>query len=37
MGQLKFEKDFSQKLNNRKIGPKAGSWDELDARLNSEE
>lgn len=37
MGQLKFEKDFSQKLINRKIEPKAGSWNELSARLNSEE
>jgi len=37
MGQLKFEKDFSEKLNKRKIDPKAGSWEELSARLNSEE
>lgn len=37
MGQLKFEKDFSVKLNKRKIEPKAGSWEELSARLNSEE
>lgn len=37
MGQLKFEKDFSEKLNKRKIEPKAGSWEELSARLNSEE
>jgi len=37
MGQLKFEKNFSEKLNKRKITPKAGSWEELNARLNSEE
>lgn len=37
MGQLKFEKDFSVKLNKRKIEPKAGSWEELSVRLNSEE
>jgi len=37
MGQLKFEKDFSEKLNKRKIEPKAGNWEELSARLNSEE
>jgi len=37
MGELKFEKDFSEKLNKRKIVPKAGSWTELSARLNSEE
>jgi hypothetical protein len=37
MGQLKFEKDFSKKLNKRKIEPKAGRWEELSARLNSEE
>jgi hypothetical protein len=37
MGQLKIEKDFSEKLNNRKIAPKAGSWEELSARLNSGE
>jgi len=37
MGQLKFEKDFSKKLNKRKIAPKAGNWEELSARLNSEE
>jgi len=36
MGQLKFEKEFSKKLNKRKIAPKAGSWEELSARLNSE-
>jgi len=37
MGQLKFEKDFSEKLNKRKIEPNAGSWEELSLRLNSEE
>jgi len=37
MGQLKFEKDFSEKLNKRKIEPKTGSWEELSLRLNSEE
>jgi len=37
MGQLKFEKDFSEKLNKRKLAPKAGNWEELSARLNSEE
>jgi len=37
MGQLKFEKDFSRKLNKRKIEPKSGSWEELSLRLNSEE
>ena len=37
MGQLKFEKDLSEKLNKRKIEPKAGRWEELSARLNSEE
>jgi len=37
MGQLKFEKDFREKLNKRKIEPKSGSWEELSARLNSEE
>ncbi|MCJ7757540.1 MAG: hypothetical protein MUP24_05290 [Gillisia sp.] len=37
MGQLKFEKDFGEKLNKRKIEPKAGNWEELSARLNSEE
>ena len=37
MGQLKFEKDFSKKLNKRKIEPKAGNWEELSARLNSAE
>jgi hypothetical protein len=37
MGQLKFEKDFSQKLNKRKIEPKTGNWEELSARLNSGE
>jgi len=37
MGQLKFEKDFSEKLTKRKIEPKAGNWEELSARLNSEE
>jgi hypothetical protein len=37
MEQLKFEKDFSEKLNKREIEPKAGSWEELGARLNSEE
>jgi hypothetical protein len=37
MGQLKFEKDFSEKLNKREIEPKAGSWEELSRRLNSEE
>lgn len=37
MGQLKFEKNFSKKLNKRGIKPKAGSWEELSARLNSEE
>jgi len=37
MGQLKFEKDFSEKLNKRKIEPKAGNWEELSQRLNSEE
>jgi len=37
MGQLKYEKDFSEKLNKRKIEPKTGSWEELSLRLNSEE
>jgi len=37
MGQLKFEKDFSEKLNKRKIEPRAGNWEELSTRLNSEE
>jgi len=37
MGQLKFEKDLSEKLNKRKIEPKAGRWEELSARLNSKE
>jgi hypothetical protein len=37
MGQLKFEKDFSEKLNKREIEPKAGNWEELSGRLNSEE
>jgi hypothetical protein len=37
MGQLKFEKDFIEKLNKRKIEPKPRSWEELSARLNSEE
>jgi len=37
MGQLKFEKDFSQKLNKRKIEPKSGSWDDLSSRLKSDE
>ncbi len=37
MGQLKFEKDISEKLNKRKIEPKTGNWEELSLRLNSEE
>ena len=37
MGQLKFEKNFSKKLNKREIDPKTGSWEELSLRLNSEE
>ena len=37
MGQLKYEKDFSEKLNKRKIEPKTGNWEELSLRLNSEE
>ncbi len=37
MGQLKFEKDISKKLNKRKIEPKTGNWEELSLRLNSEE
>ena len=37
MGQLKYEKDFSEKLNKRKIEPQTGSWEELSLRLNSEE
>jgi len=37
MGQLRFEKDFSDKLNKRKIEPTAGNWEELSARLNYEQ
>ena len=36
MGQLKFERKFSEKLNEREIEPKPGSWDELSAKLDSE-
>lgn len=37
MGQLKFERKFSEKLNEREIEPKSGSWEALRARLDSEE
>ncbi len=37
MGQLKFEKKFREKLNEREIEPKSKSWEELSARLDSEE
>ncbi len=37
MGQLKFERKFSEKLKERVIAPKPGSWEELSARLDSEE
>ncbi len=37
MGQLKFEKDFRGKLNRREIDPESGSWEELSARLNTDE
>lgn len=37
MGQLKFEKKFSEKLDQRELKPKASSWEELSTRLNSEE
>lgn len=36
MGQLKFERKFSEKLNAREIEPKSASWEELSARLSSE-
>lgn len=35
MGKLKFEKEFSEKLETRKIEPKAGSWEQLSKRLDS--
>ena len=37
MGQLKFEREFREKLNEREIEPKSSSWDELIPRLESEE
>lgn len=37
MGQLKFERKFREKLNEREIEPKSGSWEALSARLDSEE
>lgn len=37
MGQLKFEKKFREKLNEREIEPQSKSWEELSARLDSEE
>lgn len=37
MGQLKFERNFSEKLKEREIEPKSGSWEALSARLESEE
>lgn len=37
MGQLKFEKDFSEQLREREIEPKSGSWEELSARMNANE
>lgn len=37
MGQLKFERKFREKLNEREIDPKASSWEELSVRLDSEE
>lgn len=35
MGKLKFEKEFSEKLESRKIEPKEESWKQLNKRLNS--
>ncbi|MFO8147812.1 MAG: hypothetical protein ACQEWG_14895 [Bacteroidota bacterium] len=37
MGQLKFERKFREKLNERVIDPKPGSWEEISMRLDSEE
>lgn len=37
MGQLKFEREFSEKLNQREIAPKPSSWEALSAGLDSEE
>lgn len=37
MGQLKFEKKFSDKLKEREIEPSSGSWENLRDRLDSEE
>ncbi len=37
MGQLKFEKKFREKLNEREIEPKSSSWEALSARLESED
>ena len=37
MGQLKFEKKFSDKLKEREIEPSSGSWEDLRERLDSEE
>ncbi|MFO7720811.1 MAG: hypothetical protein R6W85_10280 [Gillisia sp.] len=37
MGQLKFEKKFSEKLREREIAPKSSSWEALSVRLDSEE
>lgn len=37
MGQHKFDRQFSDKLKDREISPKAAIWDKLDSRLAKED
>ena len=36
MGQLKYEKEFREKLNKREVAPSAGSWEKLQFELDIE-